>query len=158
MIKTKLKKIIKIIPFTYFFILDFYLQNMSNTDSDNESEELSTHDELPYSHRPEWSNVVPIEQDDGPNAVVKIAYSDRFRETFDYIRACMQTNEMSERALELTTSACKLNPANYTVWCYRRQLLDHLKSDLNEELAFVGQMIKDNPKNYQVKFLFLNLI
>ena len=73
---------------------------MSNTDSDNESDDLSN--QLPYSDRPEWTDVVPIEQDDGPNAVVKIAYSDRFRETFDYVRACMQSNEMSERALELT--------------------------------------------------------
>jgi protein farnesyltransferase/geranylgeranyltransferase type-1 subunit alpha len=124
---------------------------MSNSDSDNESDDLSNH--LAYSVRPEWSDVVPIEQDDGPNAVVKIAYSDLFRETFDYVRACMQSNEMTERTLELTKSACKLNPANYTVWCYRRQILYHLGSDLNEELAFVGQMIQDNPKNYQVNLL-----
>lgn len=121
---------------------------MSNTDSDNESE--SSAYPVSYSHRPEWSDVQPIEQDDGPHAVVKIAYSDRFRETFSYIRACMQANEMSERALELTTDACGLNPANYTVWCYRRQLLDHLKSDLNEELTFISGCIRDNPKNYQV--------
>ena len=126
---------------------------MSNTDSDNESEH--SFNTVSYSHRPEWSDVRPIEQDDGPNAVVKIAYSDRFRETFDYIRACMQANEMSERALELTTTACGLNPANYTVWCYRRQLIDHLHADLHEELAFVGSCIRDNPKNYQVNHLFI---
>lgn len=134
-------------------LLDFNLQKpkMSNTDSDNESEDLAS--QLPYTHRPEWSDVVPIEQDDGPNAVVKIAYSDRFTDIFGYIRACMQSNEMSKRALELTSDACQLNPANYTVWCYRRQLLDHLKSDLNEELIFIGRMIKENPKNYQVVYL-----
>ena len=123
---------------------------MSYSDSDTESDSLNH--QLFYSHRPEWTDVKPIEQDDGPNAVVKIAYTDRFRDTFDYLRACMHTNEMSERALELTTTACQLNPANYTVWCYRRQLLDHLKSDLNEELAFIGRMIRENQKNYQVKF------
>ena len=117
---------------------------MSNTDSDNNY--------CPYSQRPEWADVKPIEQDDGSNAVVRIAYSDRFRETFDYVRACMQTNEVSERALELTKDACQLNPANYTVWCYRRKLLNELKSDLNEELAFIGRMIKENTKNYQVFF------
>jgi len=126
---------------------------MSNSSSDEESEGLPN--QLEYSARPEWSDVVPIEQDDGPNAVVKIAYSDRFRETFDYIRACMQSNEMSERALELTKTACQLNPANYTVWCYRRKLLYHLESDLNEELTFIGQTIKENPKNYQVNFIYL---
>jgi len=91
-----------------------------------------------------------VKQDDGPNPVVRIAYSDQFSETFDYIRACMQSNEMSERALDLTKDGCELNPANYTVWCYRRQLLFHLGSDLNEELAFVGRMIREHPKNYQV--------
>jgi protein farnesyltransferase/geranylgeranyltransferase type-1 subunit alpha len=129
---------------------------MSDSGSENELDELSN--QLEYSDRPEWFDVVPIEQDDGPNAVVRIAYSDRFRQTFDYVRACMQSNEMSERALELTKDACQLNPANYTVWCYRRKLLYNLESDLNEELTFIEKMIKENPKNYQVRlnFSFIN--
>ncbi|CAF0829214.1 unnamed protein product [Adineta ricciae] len=121
---------------------------MSSTESDDESEQSMTSHQ--YSTRPDWADVIPIEQDDGPNAVVQIAYSDKFREVFNYIRACMHTNEMSERALELTKDACYLNPANYTVWCYRRKLLYHLNCDLNEEIAFVGNMIRNNPKNYQV--------
>ena len=122
---------------------------MSDSGSDNESDDHCQ--QLEYSRRPEWSDVTPIEQDEGPNPVVRIAYTDRFRETFDYIRACMQVNEMSERALALTKDACELNPANYTVWCYRRQLLYHLGTDLHEELSFIGQMIRRNPKNYQVR-------
>ena len=40
-------------------------------------------DNLPfYADRPEWKNVTPVEQDDGPNPVVAIAYSDRFGQTF----------------------------------------------------------------------------
>ena len=126
---------------------------MSNSDSDPEDERPFNH--LGYSCRPDWSDVVPIEQDDGPNPVVQIAYSDQFRETFNYVRGCMQSNEMSERTLKLTKTACELNPANYTVWCYRRQILYRLESDLNKELTFIGEMIKENPKNYQVNFILL---
>lgn len=123
---------------------------MSDSNSDNESDEVPS--TLPYAEQPEWSDVQPIEQDDGPNPVVKIAYSKRFSETFDYIRACMQSNETSARALHLTKEACLLNAANYTIWCYRRKLLLELGSDLNEELRFISQMIRRNPKNYQVTF------
>lgn len=129
---------------------------MSNSESDAECS--PSPNPVEYTHLPEWSDVVPIPQDDGPNPIVQIAYSERFRETFDYLRACMQKDELSERALELTKSACELNPANYTVWCYRRKILFHLGSDLSEELAFVGQMIQEQPKNYQVLFYILRLI
>lgn len=128
---------------------------MSESTSDSEHDETTFH--ISYSKHPDWSDLQPIPQDDGPNPVVKIAYTDRFRETFDYVRACMNANEMSERALTLTADACDQNPANYTVWCYRRQILKHLGSNLDEELKFIGDMIKQNPKNYQVKCFFFLL-
>lgn len=84
--------------------------------------------------------------------------------------------EKSERVLHLTTDALNLNPANYTVWqyryinlllnsiklslygplitfhptYYRRSVLKELNSDLRKELNFIGYMIEQNPKNYQV--------
>ena len=122
---------------------------MSRSNSDDELDEPSQ-PWVPYSKRPNWADVKPIKQDDGPNPVVRIAYSERFSTIFDYIRACMHANEMSQRALDLTKDACEVNPANYTVWCYRRQILEHLRSNLKEELTFIGQIIKRNPKNYQV--------
>lgn len=108
-------------------------------------------DNLPfYADRPEWKNVTPVEQDDGPNPVVAIAYSDRFKDAFDYFRAVLRSGEKSERVFDLTTDAVNLNPGNYTVWHYRRLVLQHLKKDLREELKFCRGMIEEHPKNYQV--------
>ena len=92
----------------------------------------------------------PLEQDDGPAQVVSIAYSERFTDVYNYFRAILASQEKSERALELTTTAARLNSANYTVWQYRREILKALNSDLYEELNYIAEVIENNPKNYQV--------
>nr|CAG4651103.1 EOG090X08PK [Simocephalus serrulatus]SVE94328.1 EOG090X08PK [Simocephalus serrulatus] len=103
-----------------------------------------------YRDRPEWKDVKPIELNEGPFPVVAIAYSDRFRDIFNYFRAVVMNNEISERAFQLTSDALDLNPANYTVWQYRRTLLKGLDRSLPKELLFVRRIIEDHPKNYQV--------
>ncbi|XP_061397065.1 protein farnesyltransferase/geranylgeranyltransferase type-1 subunit alpha-like [Musca vetustissima] len=117
--------------------------------SDSSDEEWSE-SFLPYSQRNEWKDVTPLPQDDGENPVVAIAYSAKFREIFDYFRAILARKEKSARALELTTDALRLNPANYTVWQYRRDILRELGSDLNVELNYIEEVITENAKNYQV--------
>ncbi|KAL8153596.1 hypothetical protein V2J09_011356 [Rumex salicifolius] len=107
-------------------------------------------DETPLSDRPEWSDVTPIPQNDGPNPVVPIAYSEKFRETMDYFRAIYLSDERSSRALHLTTLAIRLNPGNYTVWYFRRLILEALNTDLHEELEYVEKVAKSNSKNYQI--------
>ncbi|XP_013104247.1 protein farnesyltransferase/geranylgeranyltransferase type-1 subunit alpha [Stomoxys calcitrans] len=118
---------------------------MSDTSDEEWSESW-----IPYSQRSDWKDVVPLAQDDGENPVVEIAYSAKFREIFDYFRAILARQEKSSRALELTTDALRLNPANYTVWQYRRDILRELGSDLSEELGYIEDVITENAKNYQV--------
>ncbi|KAF6161259.1 hypothetical protein GIB67_009146 [Kingdonia uniflora] len=42
------------------------------------------------------------------------------------------------------------NPGNYTVWHFRRLILEALGVDLHNELAFVDNLAKSNAKNYQI--------
>ena len=49
------------------------------------SEELSSESScIPYSERPEWADVQPLEQNDGPDAVVRIAYSNKCKLLHDF--------------------------------------------------------------------------
>ncbi|KMT15708.1 hypothetical protein BVRB_3g056900 [Beta vulgaris subsp. vulgaris] len=105
---------------------------------------------IPLSQRPEWADVTPVPQDDGPNPVVPIAYTDEFRETMDYFRAVYVSEEHSPRSLQLTAEAIRLNAGNYTVWHFRRLILESLGADLHEELNFVEDIAKKNSKNYQI--------
>ncbi|CAA0811312.1 Protein farnesyltransferase/geranylgeranyltransferase type-1 subunit alpha [Striga hermonthica] len=113
-----------------------------------EKEEDQGH--IPISQRPEWADIVPVPQDDGLNPVVPIAYTDKFSETMDYFRAVYLADERSPRALELTKEGILLNSGNYTVWQFRRLILEACNTDLHEELHFVEGIARDNSKNYQV--------
>ncbi|KAI3941758.1 hypothetical protein MKW92_021775 [Papaver armeniacum] len=113
-------------------------------DSDDEVERI------PYSEREEWADVKPVPQDDGPNPVVPIAYKDDFREAMDYFRAVYLSDERTPRSLQLTAEVIELNAGNYTVWHFRRLILESLGSDLREELKFIERIAKSNSKNYQI--------
>ncbi|CAB9500862.1 geranylgeranyltransferase type-1 subunit alpha [Seminavis robusta] len=112
-----------------------------------------------------FSDLTPIKQDDGPNPVCAIDYSPQFIQAYDYMRAILSAGEKSERALRLTGLCLKLNPANYTIWHFRRQCL--LATHINEEegkddssnnnqqwiqqdLELAATLGGDNPKNYQI--------
>lgn len=105
---------------------------------------------VPHRLRPEWADLEPVPQDDGPNPLVPIAYTEEYRSASDMFRAVTRRNEHSERALELTWEIINFNPAHYTVWHYRSVLLDALKKDLHAELDLIAELAADFPKCYQL--------
>lgn len=105
---------------------------------------------MALSQDPEWADVVPIPQDDGPEPIVPIVYPRGFVEVHDYFRAILKSNEKSERALKLTERALAFNAANYTAWTFRRQCLVALKADLTKELVWSADLALATPKNYQL--------
>jgi protein farnesyltransferase/geranylgeranyltransferase type-1 subunit alpha len=66
----------------------------------------------------------------------------------NFFRAISTAEEFSDRALNLTTHAIRLNPHNYNLWCYRRKILRNLKYDPQKEFCWCEQMVRENPKNF----------
>jgi len=68
------------------------------------------------------------------------------------VRLCLWC---SERSLRLTGLCLRLNPANYTVWHFRRQCLSALGraedgGTIQQDLDLAASLGGDNPKNYQI--------
>ena len=118
--------------------------------SESSADELEESTWMPYSERKEWSDVKPLEQNEGPEPVARIAYSEKFIDVYNYFRAIVHSGEISQRALDLTQDAAELNPANYSVWHHRRFLLKQLNSNLTQEMEYCRAVIEEHPKNYQV--------
>ncbi|TPX56111.1 hypothetical protein PhCBS80983_g04786 [Powellomyces hirtus] len=107
-------------------------------------------DDLLFSDRPEWADVTPVPQDDGPNPLVPIAYAPNYADAMSYFRAVLATTDRSKRVLDLTEFIVRLNPGHYSVWKYRQDTVFALSADLTSELDFIEEMAEDQPKSYQI--------
>ncbi|KAL9095662.1 MAG: hypothetical protein Q9165_002094 [Trypethelium subeluteriae] len=104
-----------------------------------------------YSENPDWADIEPIPQDEGgPNPLAAIHYSEEYSEAMGYLRAVMARNEMSSRALALTEDIIDMNPAHYTIWLYRAEILFAIKADLHQELEWLNETALAHQKNYQI--------
>ena len=104
-----------------------------------------------------FEDVVGVAQEDGPNAMCAISYPEEYRKLMDIFRAIMVREEKSSRVLELTGDILEWNAAHYTVWFYRRRVVDALaegdddgKELYRAELEYAANVAESNPKNYQV--------
>lgn len=62
----------------------------------------------------------------------------------------MAAKEYSPRTLRLTSLVISLNPAHYTVWLYRFQIVKALELPFASEIAWLNEVALDNLKNYQI--------
>lgn len=72
------------------------------------------------------------------------------KEVMGYFRTVFIAQEMSERALALTTETIMLNQGNYTAWHFRRKLLHELGKDLAMEILWLNSIGLQMEKNYQI--------
>lgn len=87
-----------------------------------------------------------------------------YRELTDYLFDQRKSKVYNEETLKLTTSILQLNPEFYTMWNYRREIMDHVYSAssstsdmlniyisvLNNELNFILSLLKRFPKVYWI--------
>eukprot|EP00833_Pecoramyces_ruminatium_P000897 jgi/Orpsp1_1/1174929/evm.model.c7180000051994.1 len=117
---------------------------------------------VPLSKRPEWADIEPIPQyDESKPRLIIINYEKEYSDAMDIFRAIVKKNEFSERALELTEFLIDYNPANYSIWKYRQDILIKLNYDLKEELQKMEDITLETMKSYQIwrhrQFLIDNL-
>lgn len=108
-----------------------------------------------------FTDVTPLEQDDGPVPVVRIQYTPWFAKVMGFFRRILVDNEHSSRTMLLSKEVIEQNAANYTAWQYRRTCLREIHKNSSaeqrwkawsEEKDFCTEQCTNNPKNYQVWF------
>ncbi|KAI3647289.1 hypothetical protein MP228_007510 [Amoeboaphelidium protococcarum] len=101
---------------------------------------------------------------DGVVEFCPIAYPEEYVKCMDLFKFVVMYNELSSRALNLTTSIIALNPAHYSVWNYRQNILLKLSSHgaidgdskvdnmkvIDDELQWLNLFLAENKKNYQL--------
>ncbi|KAG6336999.1 hypothetical protein ID866_2100 [Astraeus odoratus] len=109
-----------------------------------------TDNPLLFAERPEWQDVVPLEQYEGVRPLAPIFYTPEYKDATDYFRGIVKSGEKSPRVLDLTENIIRQNPAHYSAWQYRYKTLMALNAPLDEELRLMDELAVKYLKTYQV--------
>ncbi|EME31457.1 farnesyltransferase / geranylgeranyltransferase isoform 1 [Galdieria sulphuraria] len=95
-----------------------------------------------------------IEEYIKPERSAPIKYEIDFLWISALFRILLKRKEYSERALKVSLAAIYNNPADYSCWDFRRQILKSLQqcSLFQQELEICNELCLQNPKNYQIWF------
>lgn len=121
----------------------------------------------------DYDDITPMSIETGlKDELCQIMYTDEYKQLMGWIRTLLSENELTSRAMRLTSKVIDLAPAFYTVWNFRYNILSHLLvnsgNDANkdgwvaQELDWLDEITLNNPKNYQIwsyrQSLLTNLI
>lgn len=85
----------------------------------------------------DFSNIDPIYHQESANSLAEILYDDDYKSAIGYMRALMARDEHSARALAVVQAVIMRNPAHYTAWHYRLQILKGAGHDIVPKEAWI---------------------
>lgn len=106
----------------------------------------------------DYDDVTPMSiETELKDELCQIMYTEEYKQLMGWSRALLSKNELTSRAMRLTSKLIDLAPAFYTVWNYRYNILTHLLKDHQDkegwtakELDWLDEITLNNPKNYQI--------
>lgn len=116
----------------------------------------------------DWSDIIPSPIPQNTQYLAQIAYAPEFTEAMSIFRAVHAEREVSERVIALTTAIIEMNPAHYSVWDYRFEVVSEIGNDVfdykevglvpsspqppkvGEDGVWLNQFTLSHSKNYQV--------
>ena len=102
-----------------------------------------------FSESSTWCDVTPIPMSPQVNELFNLKYDKDYSDSLSILRAVIQSGELSERVLELTSHLITIIPNNPAFWHVRRQCLELLGYDLKQELQFLRVIHNLGIKCYQ---------
>jgi protein farnesyltransferase/geranylgeranyltransferase type-1 subunit alpha len=98
----------------------------------------------------EYADLQPVPCDQKPELPIYIVYDEVYDQLMSLFRALMERMELSQRALDLTTTLCPVCTSNQTLWWYRERILEHCGYSHDDEWAFLNKILRAKLKPYQL--------